>query len=197
LRIDNERFKEEAEWVQRVSQGDPDALEKLYEKYFDRVYLYFYDEVRNSTDTEILTTETFRLAVHILLDDHGLWRGKIFGSWLYNIANSVLEEHNRGPLIEDLKHILDRSELAGEGEDDLDLIVKQEEQKMLWELANELQRSEQQVLMLCHRSKLSYREIAIHLGNNEVDCRKLHDQALTNLKRKMQRYSPWSDTRRR
>ena len=33
------KMAQEAEWVQRVSQGDPDALDKLYEKYFDRVYL--------------------------------------------------------------------------------------------------------------------------------------------------------------
>lgn len=194
MRIGDERFKEEAEWVQRVSQGDPDALDKLYENYFDRVYLYFYDVVRNSTDAEILTTETFRLAVHVLVGDHGLWRGKNFGSWLLSIANSVLKEHNRGPLVEDLKRILDRSELV-EG-DILDLIVKQEEQKMLWELTNELQRSEQQILMLYHKSKLSYEEIATYLGNSKDDCRELHDQALTNLKRKIQRYSPWSEARR-
>src|SRR6266496_121190 len=89
------RLAEEEEWVQRVSQGDQDALIRLYGRYFDPVYRYFSTRVRGVSEAERLTTETFTQAVEALLRGHATWHGRPFGAWLYDIASNVLQEQNR------------------------------------------------------------------------------------------------------
>src|SRR5947208_16914395 len=58
---------EEAEQVRRASLGDPNAFVELYEHYFDRVFRYFFDRVGNIFEAEVLTVETFTLAVYALM----------------------------------------------------------------------------------------------------------------------------------
>lgn len=193
----DEKFAEEVELAQQVGQGDQGALIKLYEIYIDRVYCYFYDRVGSRSEAKILTAETFHRAVNALMSDHYLWQDRAFGSWLYGIANNVFEQRNRAPLFEDLKRILERNELMSEGEDIVDFIVLQEERKMLWQLVYELQPLDQQIVILHHKSKLSWAVIAIRLGYSENDCEQLYDQALEKLKRRVQTFGLWKEIRRR
>src|SRR5437868_1116358 len=103
LEADDGRLMEEAEWARQVRRGDQDALVRLYEAYFDRVYHYFYDMVDSISEAEVLTAETFHLAVNALMSDYSLWQGEGFGFWLYGLADRIFEEHSHASLTDDLK----------------------------------------------------------------------------------------------
>src|SRR5438552_18711560 len=60
---DNTKRDKETELVQRASQGDQDALVKLYETHLDPVYRFIYRRVENVLEAENLTSETFIRAV--------------------------------------------------------------------------------------------------------------------------------------
>jgi RNA polymerase sigma-70 factor, ECF subfamily len=191
----DERFQKETDLARRVSEGDPDALGKLYENYFECVYFYFFEQVESPFEAQILTTQTFCLAIEALMCDDCLWEGKGFGSWFYGIACKIFEEYSGTPLIEDLKRILERDDSIEDGEDIFDFIVRREEQKMLWQLVNELEPLERRVLTLYHKKKLSAVAITRHLGCSEDRCKQLDHQALTNLKYKVQTHDLWSEAR--
>src|SRR5947209_18902977 len=83
------RLAQEAEWVRRASEGDQDALVKLYEKNFDTLYRYIYKRVENIHVAEELTSETFTRALAVLLRGDSSLQGKPFGSCLFRIAARV------------------------------------------------------------------------------------------------------------
>ena len=89
------KLAQEAEWVQQVTQGNQDALIKLYEAYIDPVYGYFFNRTRSTSEAEALTSETFTRAVEALMRHHYTWQGKPFGAWLFGIAGRILQERNR------------------------------------------------------------------------------------------------------
>jgi len=186
--LDEVKLAREEEWAQRASQGDQDALIKLYERNVDRVYHYFYNRVNHVSEAEVLTSETFTRAIEALTRGHYVWRGAPFGAWLLGIGAHVLQERNRE---------LKRSQVAREGLDDLeytlstnterdvlDVIVEREERDALWQLVGELPVVEQRVLIMRHKDNLSYAEIARRLQRSEAACKQLHYRALTKLRDK-------------
>ncbi len=186
--LDEVKLAQEEEWVQRASQGDQDALIKLYERNIDRVYHYFYNRISNVSEAEVLTSETFTRAIEALLRGHYVWRGAPFGAWLLGIGAHVLQERTRGlkhtPLTEEGLDDLEYSLSPSVERDVLDIIVEREERDALWQLVRELPVVEQQVLIMRHKDDLSYAEIARRLQRSEAACKQLHYRALTKLKDK-------------
>ena len=180
--------EEEAGWAQQASQGDPDAFAKLHERYVDSVYNYFYTKVCSAFEAEELTSETFYRAIEALVHRRNTGQVKHFRPWLFKIATRVFQEY-RGRLAKTPDS--DRLGNALGNDEPLD-----EEEDALWQLVYELPDIERRILIMRHKHKLSYAEIARHLNCSVKACKQLHYQALTKLKRVMQQPGLWSETTR-
>lgn len=192
---DEVRSAEEEEWMQRASQGDQDALIRLYERYFDPVYRYFSTRVGSVSEAERLTTETFTQAVEALLRGHATWHGRSFGAWLEDIASNVLQEQNRTledmAFDEDLSHGRELSVRVHQERSVVDSRIG-EEGEALWQLVYGLPATEQRILIMRHAQKLSYAEIAKRLRLSESACKRLHYRVLKKLKLLTQKTDLWS-----
>jgi RNA polymerase sigma factor (sigma-70 family) len=184
---------DEAETVQRASQGDKDALITLYEKYIGRIYRYFYTNVGNIAEAEDLTSELFIRAVEALMRGKYVWQDKPFEAWLFGITRYMLKERwrklNGLPLIENLDTLLEAFEPTSQEMDIPDTLVEKEEQTAVWDLVKQLPLVEQQVLIMRYVYNLPYNKIATRLERSESACKQLHYRALTKLKRLMQNNS--------
>src|SRR3990172_5879448 len=91
--------------VDRAVARDLEALSRLYDTYFDRIYRYILIRVRNVTEAEDLAGQTFlRLLERI---DSFRWQasGGGFPAWLFRIAHNLIVDWFRGyktttPLVE-------------------------------------------------------------------------------------------------
>jgi RNA polymerase sigma-70 factor (ECF subfamily) len=78
----------EAETIQRASEGDPTAFERLYRSHCRRVYALCLRMVGNTTDAEDLTQEAFLLLFRKL---HTFRGESAFSTWLHRlVVNTVL-----------------------------------------------------------------------------------------------------------
>src|SRR5947199_3243505 len=87
------RLAEEAEWMQQASQGDQDGFTKLYDRYIDCVYRYFYSRVGSVSEAETLTSKTFTQVVESFLRGHYILQSRCFVSLLSDMVNYVLVDH--------------------------------------------------------------------------------------------------------
>lgn len=78
--------------LQRLRQADEAAFNRLYERYFDRVYAFVYARMRNHADAEEVVQETFTAVFRSI---HA-FRGKSsLSSWIYGIAKNNANNHLR------------------------------------------------------------------------------------------------------
>jgi RNA polymerase sigma-70 factor, ECF subfamily len=187
----DERLALEAEWVRLILRGDPEALEKLYNSSFDRVYSYFWRRVKNRAEAEALTSEVFMRALKALMEGQYTWQGKPIINWLYGLASHILLERwrelEKQPDIS-LDDFAGFELLIDTREDVLDALIRQEKQNKLWELVHdELSPSEQRIIVLRHRYDLSYAEIAQRYPErSEAAWKQFHHRTLKKLKNKIE-----------
>ena len=83
-------MQDEESLVRRAQQNDEQALSRLYEEYFQRVYRYVAVRVGNRLDAEDITSQVFVKVVQSL-PSYKL-RGAPFSAWLFRIArNQVID----------------------------------------------------------------------------------------------------------
>ena len=83
-------MQDEESLVRRAQQNDEQALSRLYEEYFERVYRYVVVRVGNRLDAEDITSQVFVKVVQSL-PSYKL-RGAPFSAWLFRIArNQVID----------------------------------------------------------------------------------------------------------
>jgi RNA polymerase sigma-70 factor (ECF subfamily) len=190
------KLAQEAALVRRASQGDAIALTKLYETHIDDIYRFCYSQVRNISDAETLTSETFLRAIEALSQGHFTWQGKPFGAWLYGIASRVVQEYRRKSLnlaiTEEIDPGSESTEPVSEQPEVLDIILQREERDALWQLVKELTIEEQRILVFRHVYDMSYAEIARRLGSSENACKQAHYRVLKKLKLKAQEVDLWN-----
>ena len=78
--------------IERIREGSEPHFNRLYERYFQRIYNFVYLRVRNHADAEELTQETFT-AVFQSIDGYS-GRSTPLG-WVYGIARNTVHNHLR------------------------------------------------------------------------------------------------------
>ncbi|MBN1259450.1 MAG: sigma-70 family RNA polymerase sigma factor [Anaerolineae bacterium] len=78
--------KDEQYWVKQARQGDPKALESLYNRYVDEVFRYMLYHTGDSAVAEDLTAEVF--AGMLTSIQRYKERGRPFAAWLFSIARA-------------------------------------------------------------------------------------------------------------
>jgi len=80
------------ELVESIRGSDHDAFNRLYHRYFQRIYNFSYARLRNHADTEEAVQETF-ISVFKSID---AYRGEsLLVSWIYGIARNTVNNHLR------------------------------------------------------------------------------------------------------
>ena len=79
--------------VERAKNGDAQALARLYEEYFDRIYRYIVLRVGSRVDAEDLAGQVFLKMLESIPSFK--WRGVPFSAWLFRIAHNLAVDHLR------------------------------------------------------------------------------------------------------
>lgn len=70
---------------------DAEKFDYLYEYYYDRIFRFFFNRLKNRVDAQDLTADVFHLALSRLWQFR--WLNKPFQAWLYRIAVNRLNRH--------------------------------------------------------------------------------------------------------
>ncbi len=141
-----------------------DILEQIYKLYSQQLYLYIFSLCRNTALAEDLLQETFLKAILSLPDSN-----KNVRAWLYMVARNLYfdrlkyEKHiSREADMEQLKDLSSNQPL--------DRIIKDEQNKLLYQALNVLDDRKREILELQYFGGLSQQEIAqiMHLKPNNI-----------------------------
>ena len=165
--------------IRRAAKGDAEAFGRLYDRYVDRVYRYCYFRMRNRSDAEELTQQTFLLA----------WKGlpqyrirnTPFGAWLLTIAHNVVLGVVRKHQLE-IAEDHTEAEIAAEGDLEEDVALRFEGEAVRQAL-NRLGSERQLVIVLRFIEGLSVEETAQVLRKTPNNVRVIQHRALADLRR--------------
>ena len=137
------------------------AFSELYERYYHRVFYYLLDIVRNLTEAEDLTSQTFLSAFASL---GKLKRKESFSAWLFRIARNKANDffrtqRKRQEIPLDYIEEIDAELFTSSG-------YKKEDIFMVRELVNLLSIKEAELLRLRLVAELSFLEISEVLGKS-------------------------------
>lgn len=170
----------ERELALRARSGDNQALGKLYDLYYDRVFRYALARLGNPADAEDAAEETFVKVVQAI-GRYEVREGVPFGAWLFRIARNEVALHFRRRRGREPAEPLEEAFHAAAGDPEADV-----ERKLLLEQVREaiarLPEAQQQVIALRLGAGLSTAEIAQVLGKREGNVRVLQHLALSRLR---------------
>ncbi|MBS1487998.1 MAG: sigma-70 family RNA polymerase sigma factor [Bacteroidetes bacterium] len=173
-----EEIRQEYEVINR-SKKDPSAFGAVYEKYFDRIFRFIYNQIDNEELTADLCSQTFLSALNNLSKFE--YRGLPFSAWLYRIAANEVNKHyrkTRKQKIFSLEEVRLR-ELFVQQED-----YSEEQIKQLLQLMQELPTDMLEVLQLRFFEDKDFKEIAFILEITESGAKMRTYRALDKLRKK-------------
>ncbi|NUM76587.1 sigma-70 family RNA polymerase sigma factor [candidate division KSB1 bacterium] len=168
--------------VEEAKNLEPDALAKLCEYFYPKIYRYIFYRVHKPVEAEDLTGDVCVRAVEAI----GKQKGS-FTAWLYRIAANLIIDHYRRKAVrheialteEALEIPNGRPERALEWPDELEKALTQEQvRKALQKLTDE----QQQVIVLKFIEGYDNPEIAEMLGKSVGAIKGLQFRALSALK---------------
>jgi RNA polymerase sigma-70 factor, ECF subfamily len=172
-----------ARLVTRWQDGDRDAFNALYLRYFDRVYAYLCLALDDRHEAEDATQQVFLQMMEAL--PRFELRSTPVRAWLFRIVRNYALSHaskHRRLCVEDPEVLDRRRDDAGdvaphvlEWLSDADLLV----------LIGRLTRQQRQVIMLRYTLDLSFAEVAELMGSTPGAVRQLHQRALEFLRARL------------
>lgn len=170
------------EQIQNPAQAE-EKFTELYDKYFDKVYQFFFFRLRNEQDAEDLTSLTFERIYKNLQSYEE--RGFSVAAWIFTIArNLMIDFFKKNSIqidsIEDLPVSKEPSKQFNIA--DLDRKLLQDE---LWEVINTLPDKQKMVWSLKLTKDLSHGDIAEIMGTNENHVNVLIHRSTKILKQRL------------
>lgn len=156
---------DDVQLMQQIRQKDPDALEKLYDRYEQMVYSFAYRIVKDSMAAEEVMQELF-MRIWKNPEQYDSAKGKL-STWMFtvtrNIAIDQLRKKNTRPPqqsadAEELQQLRDTGAMT---EDMVEMLLAGEQVR---EALQELSRDQQQVMDLIYYQGLTQQEVAYHVA---------------------------------
>ncbi|MDF9839852.1 MULTISPECIES: sigma-70 family RNA polymerase sigma factor [unclassified Paenibacillus] len=156
---------DDVQLMQQIRQKDPDALEKLYDRYEQMVYSFAYRIVKDSMAAEEVMQELF-MRIWKNPEQYDSAKGKL-STWMFtvtrNIAIDQLRKINTRPPqqsadAEELQQLRDTGAMT---EDMVEMLLAGEQ---IREALQELSRDQQQVMDLIYYQGLTQQEVAYHVA---------------------------------
>lgn len=165
---------EDAELV-LAAQQNPAEFKRLYLKWLNPVYRYFYFRLSNVKDAEDLTSQVF-LKVY---EDLPRYRSRgCFSAWLFTIAHARAVDYYRKGSRE---VALEKMDLTSTSPDLLSRAVQSSEIEQIFGLLKGLSEEEQELIRLRFVAELNYREIGQILHRKEDAVRKSISRLLDRM----------------
>ena len=170
----------EESWLpEQAGEYDPEALGRIYDAYYGRIYAYIYHRIGDARLAEDLAADVFLRMLESVKTAKG-WQKSLTG-WLYRIAHNLVIDHYRrqakrqGPSLDETI-LLNHEGLTSH----LDQLLTKEQLRVAIQSLTEEQ---QQVIMLKFVEDLSNAEVAEILGKTEGAVKALQHRALVSLRR--------------
>lgn len=158
---------------------DEKLLRELYKKYYKELYLYLYSLCKNRELSEDILQETFLKAILSLKDSHTNMR-----AWLYTVARNLYFNYSKK---EKRKDDYDEiSELATDGTEVIEKIIKIEEYRLLYKAMQSIDRQKREILTLQYFCGLTQKEIASAMKLSCENVRVLSCRGKRKLKEYME-----------
>lgn len=137
-----------------AARQDLSLFAPIYERYFQRIYLYCLRRVSNPQEAEDLASQTFTRALKGLQG----YRGGSVPAWLFRIAHNAVANHLRGRQIQ---VSIEDAELdfASDAQTPIDRLIQHEETEYLRELVDQLPDEQKNLLILKMVGGLTSKEI--------------------------------------
>ncbi len=163
------------ELVNLALAGSVRALEELWRRYQQRLFLFIRRRVGLQQDAEDLLQESFIKARRYLDRYDGRYR---FSTWLYTLSNQLIISHFRRRKTEVMP-----AELPGQGPGPAELAESDSLRDTIWKAAAGLPEKQFSIVWLRYVEDMSLREAAGVLKISEINARVLLCRARTALVR--------------
>jgi RNA polymerase sigma-70 factor (ECF subfamily) len=151
--------------MQQIRQKDPDALEKLYDRYEQMVYSFAYRIVKDSMAAEEVMQELF-MRIWKNPEQYDSAKGKL-STWMFTVTRNIAidqlrKKNTRLPQqsadAEEVQQLRDTGAMT---EDMVEMLLAGEQVR---EALQELSRDQQQVMDLIYYQGLTQQEVAYHVA---------------------------------
>jgi RNA polymerase sigma-70 factor (ECF subfamily) len=166
------RVMDEERLLIEAAQKDRRRFAELYERNFERVYLFIVRRLLDRHDAEDVTAEVFQHALANL--DRFEWRGVPFAAWLYRIAANAMADRRKERSREPSSQTID--DLAQSHWPDIERRV------VLFKLVDGLPDDQRSVIIKRFVEEKSIRDIAQEFGRTEGAIKQLQFRALQTLR---------------
>jgi len=147
--------------VQEAKAGDPEAWNRLFQRYQLPLYSYVYELVRNEETSLDIVQETFINAVRHI----GRLRDEAkFGSWLFGIAHQKCMQQWRKLARTESIGLEELEGISDDGPNPSDWLIKKEQESEFMTCLNQLPPLQRSVLLLNVIEEFSLEEIASITG---------------------------------
>ncbi|AIQ55404.1 RNA polymerase sigma factor [Paenibacillus sp. FSL R7-0331] len=156
---------DDVQLMQLIRQKDPDALEKLYDRYEQMIYSFAYRIVKDSMAAEEVMQELF-MRIWKNAEQYDSTKGKL-PTWMFtvtrNIAIDLLRKTNTRPAQQsaDSEEVQQLRDTGAMTEDMVEMLLAGEQVR---EALLELSRDQQQVVDLIYYQGLTQQEAAYHVA---------------------------------
>jgi RNA polymerase sigma-70 factor (ECF subfamily) len=177
--------------ARRVSDGDSEAFQTLYESHLDTIYRYVYYKVGNGQLAEDLTQHIFMKAWEAI--NRYQWRELPFQHWLLRLARNTVIDHYRSTKPANAS-LLDP---IGDGVDPEEELAQSEMIQTLQEAVRQLPDEQREVIVLRFIEQMPHADVALHLGKSAATVRVIQHRALQALRRLLEQDERRAPERRR
>ena len=177
--------------ARRVSDGDSEAFQTLYESHLDTIYRYVYYKVGNGQLAEDLTQHIFMKAWEAI--NRYQWRELPFQHWLLRLARNTVIDHYRSTKPANAS-LLDP---IGDGIDPEEELAQSEMIETLQEAVRQLPDEQREVIVLRFIEQMPHADVALHLGKSAATVRVIQHRALQALRRLLEQDERRTPERRR
>ena len=182
-------LKEELKLIDQA-KNDIHAFNKLYERYFGKIFAFCLNRLGNRELAEDVTSQTFLITLE-KIHDIDTAKGYRLSAWLYKVANNkivdIFRKHGRGKF-------LNLTEYEGEDTPELSKSVEiSEMQKKIALVLSRLKPQFQEVLTLKFYSELENEEIANVMNINKGNVAVTLHRAIKAFKDEYEKLFPESE----
>lgn len=169
--------------LERVVQGEPEAMDMFFNHYYDRVYAHVVNMLRDPVLGEDLTQEVF-IRLHRGINKLDPQRDPT--GWVFTVATNLIRDHWRSrehKRTDRELHVEDQSQLdAAHPDPDVQTVMEQDEElRAVWGALQSLRESDREIILLRDYEELDTNDIARMLKIEPDTVRQRHYRAVTRL----------------
>ncbi|MEC4114601.1 RNA polymerase sigma factor [Myroides pelagicus] len=153
----------DAKLIKFYIEGVEQALEVLIKRHQAKIYGFIFSKVSNADLADDIFQDTFIKVIHTLKSGKYNEEGK-FLPWVIRIAHNLIMDHyrkeKRSQVVKDTEEFSYFSILKEEGDNIESILIKEQIEKDLTSLLEELPEDQRQVVLMRIFQDLSFKEIA-------------------------------------